>query len=161
MPDHASWLSAYWLHNKGWWRHQMETLSALLALCAGNSPDTGEFPTQRPVTQSFDVFLICAWINGWVNNREIVDLRRHRAHNDVIIMWNWSVVSQEWNGVVGNYICTRLFCPLLYYIHIHFKVSQWTNVICLRISYRIVLRALGQSSECLNKMKHILPKDGM
>ena len=38
-----------------WWRHQMETFSALLALCAGNSPDTGEFPSQRPVTRSFDV----------------------------------------------------------------------------------------------------------
>ena len=39
-----------------WWRHQMETFSALLALCAGNSPITGEFPSQSPVTQSFDVF---------------------------------------------------------------------------------------------------------
>ena len=39
-----------------WRRHQMETLYALLALCAGNSPVTGEFPAQRPVTQSFDVF---------------------------------------------------------------------------------------------------------
>ena len=39
-----------------WWRHQMETFSTLLALCAGNSPVTGEFPTQRPVTRSFDVF---------------------------------------------------------------------------------------------------------
>ena len=39
-----------------WWRHQMETFSALLAICAGNSPVTGELPTQRPVTRSFDVF---------------------------------------------------------------------------------------------------------
>ena len=39
-----------------WWRHQMETFSALLAICAGNSPVTGEFPTQRPVTRSFDVY---------------------------------------------------------------------------------------------------------
>ena len=39
-----------------WWRHQMETFSALLALCAGNSPVTGEIPSQRPVTRSFDVF---------------------------------------------------------------------------------------------------------
>ena len=38
------------------WHHQMETFSALLALCVGNSPVTGEFPTQRPVTRSFDVF---------------------------------------------------------------------------------------------------------
>ena len=39
-----------------WWRHQMETFSALLALCAGNSPVSGEIPSQRPVTRSFDVF---------------------------------------------------------------------------------------------------------
>ena len=39
-----------------WWRHQIETFSALLSLCAGNSPVTGEFTAQRPVTQSFDVF---------------------------------------------------------------------------------------------------------
>ena len=39
-----------------WWRHQMETFSALLALCAGNSPVIGEFPSQRPVTWSFYVF---------------------------------------------------------------------------------------------------------
>ena len=49
-----------------WWRHQMETFSALLALCAGNSPVSGEFPAQRPVTRSFDVFFICAWRNAWV-----------------------------------------------------------------------------------------------
>ena len=34
----------------------METFSALLAICAGNSPVPGEFPIQRPVTRSFDVF---------------------------------------------------------------------------------------------------------
>ena len=34
----------------------METFSALLALCAGNSPVTGEFPAQRPVARCFDVF---------------------------------------------------------------------------------------------------------
>ena len=39
-----------------WWRHQMDTFSALLAICAGNSPITGEFPAQRPVTRGFDVF---------------------------------------------------------------------------------------------------------
>ena len=39
-----------------WWRHQMETFSALLAFCAGNSLVPGEFPAQRPATRSFDVF---------------------------------------------------------------------------------------------------------
>ena len=44
------------LTRRTWWRHQMETFSALLAICAGNSPVPGEFPAQRPVTRSFDVF---------------------------------------------------------------------------------------------------------
>ena len=34
----------------------METFSVLLAICAGNSPVTGEFPTKRPVARSFDVY---------------------------------------------------------------------------------------------------------
>ena len=63
----------------------METFSVLLALCVGNSPVTGEFPSQRPVRRSFD-FFISAWINDWVNSREAGDLRRHRAHHDVTAM---------------------------------------------------------------------------
>ena len=39
-----------------WWYNQMETVSALLALCAGNSMIIGEFPSQRPSTRSFGVF---------------------------------------------------------------------------------------------------------
>ena len=45
-----------WIKVHTWWRHQMETFSASLALCAGNSPVADEFPSQRPVTRSFDVF---------------------------------------------------------------------------------------------------------
>ena len=63
-----------------WWRYQMETFSALLAICAGSSPVPGEFPTQRMFS------LICVWINGWVNNREAGDLRRYRAHYDARVM---------------------------------------------------------------------------
>ena len=69
-----------------WWRHQMEIVFALLAFCAGNSSVTGEFHAQRPVTRSFDVFLICGWIHGWVNNHKAGDLRRHRTHYDVIVI---------------------------------------------------------------------------
>ena len=38
-----------------WWHHEMETFSALLALCEGKPPVTGWFPPQRSVTRSFDV----------------------------------------------------------------------------------------------------------
>ena len=55
-------------------------------LC-GNSRDPSEFHSQKPVTRSFDgFFLIGAWINDWVNNREVDDLRRYRAHYDVTLM---------------------------------------------------------------------------
>ena len=88
------------------WRHQMETLYALLAICAGNSPVTGEFPIQRPVTQGFDVSLICDWINGRVNNREGGDLRRHRAHHDVIEMvFSTRIFNRGVPGFVTD--CTR------------------------------------------------------
>ena len=64
----------------------METFPVLLALCAGNSPVTGEFPAQRPVTRSFDVFFDLRLDKTWVNNRKAGDLRRHRGHYDVIVM---------------------------------------------------------------------------
>ena len=54
---HAHFMSLTYRDNpKSWWRHQMETFSALLAICAGNSPVHDEFPAQRPVTRRFDVF---------------------------------------------------------------------------------------------------------
>ena len=39
-----------------WWHYQMETFPTLLAICAGNSLVTSEFPAQIPVTRSLDVF---------------------------------------------------------------------------------------------------------
>ena len=62
----------------------MEIFSTLPALCVGNTPVTGEFPAQRPVTQSFYVF--CTRINGCVNTREASDLILHRVQYDVIVM---------------------------------------------------------------------------
>ena len=60
-----------------------------------------EFTAQKPVTRSFDVFFICAGINGGVNSGEAGDARRHRAHYDVIVM--------------GTYIVTVIFSPNSYY----------------------------------------------
>ena len=64
----------------------METFSALLAICAGNSPVRGEFPAQRPVTRSFDDFFdLRLKKNDWVNNGEAGDLRRYQAHYEVTV----------------------------------------------------------------------------
>ena len=53
----------------------------------GEFTGPGEFPAQRPVAWRFDVISEWAWINGWVNNRDAGNLRRHRTHCDVILMW--------------------------------------------------------------------------
>ena len=44
-------------------------------------------PPQRPVTRSFDFSLISVWISDSANNREAGDLRRYRAHYDVVVMY--------------------------------------------------------------------------
>ena len=69
-----------------WWRHQMETFSALLALCEGNRRSPDGFPSQRPLARSLVFSLICAWTNGWANNRYVGDMRRHCTHYDVTVM---------------------------------------------------------------------------
>ena len=73
----------------------MGTFSALLTICAGNSPVTGEFHSQRPVTRGLMLSLIYAWTNGWVNTRDAGNLRRHRAHYDVTAMFFKMVVFVE------------------------------------------------------------------
>ena len=68
-----------------WWRHQMETISELLAR-VGNSPVTGDFPSQRPVTRSYDVFFDLRLNIGCENNRDAGDLRRNHTHHDITVM---------------------------------------------------------------------------
>ena len=63
-----------------------ENISALLSLCVGNSPVTMNCPHKGKWPGALMFSLNCAWINGWVNNLESGDLRRHRAQYDVIVM---------------------------------------------------------------------------
>ena len=88
LNEHIAWLlllvAALCYHRpKSWWRHQMETFSALLALCAGNSPVPVNSPHKGQWRGALMFSLIYAWINDWVNIR---DLKRHRGHYDVIVM---------------------------------------------------------------------------
>ena len=64
----------------------METFSALLALCAGNSPVPVNSPHKGQWRGALMFTLICARINDWVNNREAGDLKRHLDHYDVSVM---------------------------------------------------------------------------
>ena len=85
-----------------WWRHQMEKFSVLLDLCVGNSPVTGEFPAQRPVTRSFDVFF---------------DLRHH-AHHDVIVMF-----CCQHTVVHRIYPINRCTCPISHNVSFRREIS--------------------------------------
>ena len=67
-----------------WWRHQMETFSALLALCEGKPP--ADSPHKGQWRRAWMFSFICAWTNAWANNWDAGDLRRHCAHCDVTVM---------------------------------------------------------------------------
>ena len=76
--------------------------------------------------------LICARINDWVNNREVGDLRRYRAHYDVIVMLNMSAVELpqsyakpwKWSDVrVLHFVKTGAFT-----IQYYFYILTWNKI---------------------------------
>ena len=99
-----------------WWRHQMETFSALLANCAGNSPVPGEFLAQRPVTRRFDVFFDLrlnkrlskqSWV-WWFETRLSRPLRRHRnefllVHHPNVHLTNYGSMAEPKTNRCGGW----------------------------------------------------------
>ena len=103
------------------------TFSVLLALCAGNSPVTGEFPSQRPMTRSFDVFFdlrlnkrLSKQSRGWRFETQSRPLCRHsngmkqywigrvnKPHGLLVIADTTSIIKQT-----TNYVLT--LCSILY-----------------------------------------------
>ena len=67
--------------------------------------------------------LICVWINGWANNREAGDLRRHRAHYDVTLMLMLATAIMSWISDPIYYFLSDLIthpCP-----HISGGLAEW------------------------------------
>ena len=107
----------------------METFCALLAICAGNSPATGEFPAQRPVTRSFDYFFDLrlnkrlskqAW--GWWLATPSGPLWRHC--NGMSFLTH-SIISMF---IIGTSGAKNLFCFIFL---ISFLPVQWEGVFIL------------------------------
>ena len=100
----------YWVVLCGistWRCHIMETFSALLALCAGNIPVTGEFPSQGKWCWALVFSLTCALTNDWVNSQDASDLRRHHTHYDVTVMNQFGEISKgfrRWPNDLGGQI---------------------------------------------------------
>ena len=106
-----------------WWRHQMETFSALLALCAGNSPVAVNSPHKGQWRGALMFSLICAWINDWVNNPEAGDLRRHRGHYDVMVMRSTRPFISRFCACPG-----KLWCPYtITYLLSNSDLIIWVN----------------------------------
>ena len=107
----------------------METFSALLAICAGNSSVTGEFPAQRPVTQSFDVFFDLrpnkrlskqSW--GWWHESPSSSLWRHRNVTSCCILM-FQLSHQSKSLLVSGHWSPRRF------LHITtLWLSLWLNL---------------------------------
>ena len=98
-----------WLNT--WWHHQMKTFSALLVFYTGNSPVTGDFPTQRPVTRSFDVF-------HWSASETTVSRSLWRPCNehrsDLHIsgpLWRESI-GHRWFPLTTDQRCKTMLLPL-------------------------------------------------
>ena len=82
------------------WGHQMETFSVLVALCAGNSPVTGEFPAQKPVTRIFEVFFDLR-----LNKRVSKPSRRRWFETDSVMDFDKCPI---WGlGIGGHFRSTR------------------------------------------------------
>ena len=109
---------ALWLSVRSWWRHQMETFSAYLAFCAGNSPAPVNSSHKGRWRRALVFSFIYAWINDWVNNREAGDLRCHRGHCDVDVMiLQASFTRNTWNAVYG-----------LLQTNLHSSAVLWENI---------------------------------
>ena len=135
-----------------WWRHQMETFSALLALYGGNPPVTGEFPHKGQNRGTLMFSLIYGWTKGWVNNRDAGDLTRHRAHYDVIVinckyctycialLYNFGIRGynkkkmSEHNDetCIHTGLCIRIKTGHCFHTHVDwfFRLSNWFSLLC-------------------------------
>ena len=99
-----------------WWCHPMETFSALLALGAGNSPVTGELPSQRPVTQIFDVFFDALLNKRFSKQPTCWWIESHCAHYDITVII----------GSLGQHWCWVMELVLSFKVSNHF--IEWALI---------------------------------
>ena len=137
-----------------WWRHQMETFSALLAICAGNSPVPGEFPAQRPVTWSFDVFfdlrpnkwLSQQWWSWWFETPSC-PLWLHRNDSE---MGQWTEVAVS-PVRVSECMPNNSLVETSLFSFVHYNDVIMTTVACQITSFTIVYSIVYSGA---NQRKH-------
>ena len=145
-----------WLWCGPWRRHQMETFSALLDLCGGNSPVTREFASQRPVTLRIDVFFdLCLKKQLSKQSRYRLfetpsrSLWRHCNANEAFPLLSWYKMSQTDNGILEKNCWTTwlkkswgdtrhciMLCTVIFITNQHLwtKLSSYTCIARLSVS---------------------------
>ena len=78
-----------------WWRHQMKTFPRYWSFVRGIHRTPVNSSHQAQWHRALMFSLICAWINGWVNNGEAGDLRRHHAHYDGTVMHSHATLAKH------------------------------------------------------------------
>ena len=135
----------HWKTMKTWWRHASIMTSYIkwkhfprywpfvrrIHRSPVNSPHKGQWRGALMFP------LICAWINGWVNNPEAGDLRRHHAHYDTTVM-----KKELGSSANGIFKCNwwksfKIWCKYTSYFSIQLRISQqyfrWCYHACLAI----------------------------
>ena len=101
--------------------------------------------------------LICTWINGWVNNREIGDLRRHRTHYDVTVMRNdYTLCWKNKNNTMCHWCAIPILLLFQRSLHEHtvclFLLGKWSFDYNRQVSP--VWHCLGEIHDDVIKWKH-------
>ena len=115
-----------------WWRHQLETFSALLAICAGNSPITGEFPAQKQVTQSFDAFfdlrlnkrLSKQWWGWWFETPSSSLWGHRNGEQTVPSMPNENHMKTHYIDVIMTTITSQITSITIVYLTVYSDANQ-------------------------------------
>ena len=151
-----------------WWRHQMEIFSALLAICAGNSPVPGDFPHKGQLRGALMFSLICVWINGWVNPYFPLPKRRRRWQYEKTLLPRWiscsvmkSLFCQEtpayiaiiitaciqWVGTLNE--LKRRFSPTIVkgqWVNNYNAMETISNYICHYLSWIMLVKVASESA---------------
>ena len=83
------------------WRHQLETFPRYWPFVRVTHGSPVDSPPKGQWLEALRFSLICAWTNGWANNRDAAELRRHRAHYDVTVMLKVESFSTVQNGFLA------------------------------------------------------------
>ena len=108
---------------EAWWRHQMETFFALLALCEGNHWSLVVSPYKGQLHRALLFSFICAWTNGWANSQDADDFRHHCTHYDVTVTTNSPPDGFCWQALKINWRKESKHCSTQLFLKLHFSAK--------------------------------------